>query len=369
MKSKLVLVLLMLMTLAMFGCSSNETNYVENNPDSSSGSSSSGLSVLVRVPVLFGVVNGPFTEQQVKKTGGTSLLNVINTKDGSAVSIGDIGYRVNSIAYDFITNKLYGITSDMNNTISGNYKNGIPATGSHSQLIDICPITGHGTPITEITVDLDMVKTMLESIPGMSPILSVRETGFGSITFNSFGTLVAWTYITYETPWDYQNLAFFSTIDLITGVATPFSFFYGGCYEGGIAFDNLNVLYLINRYYDPDVNTIDMSSGEVSFPRLGVIDDTAYRQEYGNQHLSIGYYHGDFHPITGKHWSIDLNSSYTDVARRNLFVVDIKNLTIEDKIPTIDNLEAITFGFVDVNTLNLLGLTDLIDSLIPKDPE
>jgi hypothetical protein len=368
MKSKISIVMLLIMSLVMFGCSSNETNYVDHNPDSSSNSSSSelsGLSGLIRIPVLFGVVNGPFTEQQVKRTGGTSLLNVINTKDGSAIQIGDIGYRVNSIAYDFITNKLYGITSDMNNKVSGKYKNGI---SSHSQLIGISPASGAGTPITEITVDLDTAKTMLESIPGMSPILSIREAGFGSITFNSFGTLVAWTNIIYNDEWNEQSLAFFSTIDLKTGIATPFSFFYGGCYEGGIAFDNKDVLYLINRYYDPYIHTIDMSSGEVS-SLLGVIDDTTYRQEYWNEGLNIGYYHGDFHPVTGKHWSIDLNSSYTDIARRNLFVVDINNLTIEDKIPTIDNLEAITFGYVDVTTLTLLGLTDLIDSWTTTGPE
>ena len=142
MKKNIALVILIIMALVMFGCSSNETNHFENNPDSSSSSASSWLSGLItRVPVLFGVGYGPSTSTQSRSKGGMggSSLYWINTITGSATPIGDIGYEVNGIAYDAITNKLYGITSGTYRTIEFS-----------SQLIEINMATGAGSLIGTI---------------------------------------------------------------------------------------------------------------------------------------------------------------------------------------------------------------------------
>ena len=321
MKSKIVLIILMLMTLAMFGCSSNETNYVENNPDNSSGSSSSGLSGLVRIPVLFSVAETvPAVEAQYKQNDGTgtSSLYLINSIDGSATLIGDIGYRVRAIAYDFVTNKLYGITGgqrELPHLTNDTYIGG-------SQLIEICMITGHGTPIgTGTGVENDC------------------------LTFNSYGTLFSLTGTPYNST---------CTVDLKTGIATciPYSGAFGS--YPGLAFDNNDVLYLVVNYHGARVYMIDPTTGDNT--DKGAISGLPYGLAY----------HGDFNPLTGKYWGLDALDNQTFA--RNLLVVDINNLTLNKTIPTVDNLEAITFGYMDVNTLTLLGLTDLIDYLNPEQP-
>ncbi len=65
----------------------------------------------------------------------TSYLYKINSTDGSTTLIGDIGFKVDSMAYDAVTKKLYGITE-----------------GAGSQLIEINMTTGQGTLIAGITV-------------------------------------------------------------------------------------------------------------------------------------------------------------------------------------------------------------------------
>jgi len=356
MKKKIALMVFMLLALAMIGCSSDQSGFVENkgndSEESTDNSRLDGLIGMVRVPVLFGIAGGPRVDDLVKPTGSTSSLYLINTSDGSATLIGDTGYRLTSIAYSLITHQLYGLTSGSGIIVAANYKNG---TSSHSQLIAINPATGHGTAIAELTLDLDTaVKIMEQSAP--VTISYLQETGYGSATFNLFGTLVVWTNVVYNYgKSDLQTGVLFSTVNLTTGVVTPFSFFYGGCYEGSISFNNSNVLYLMNRYYQPYVNTVNMQNGEITYQ--GALSN-GYSDPYR-------YYHGDFNPLTGKFWSIDKNSE--DGYEKNLLITDFDSLTQEGMVPTINFLEAITFGYMDLNTLTLLGLTSYICD--ESDPE
>jgi hypothetical protein len=326
MRNKIALMILMLIALVMIGCSSDERSYVENNTDTSGESTDQsgldGLAGLVRVPVLFGVGESDLLEGQVRtKNGiGTSSLYLINPINGSAMLIGDIGYNVSGIAYDAITNKLYGIASPY---VKASVKSDAVVVAEikyGSQLIEINMATGEGTLIGDIT--------------GTSESLKGPSSSFSHPTFNSTGTLYA------------QALC---TIDLTTAEPSTFSHTFTS-YPSGLAFNNFDVLYLFYDYHGgPDLYIIDASTGDETFVRD--FSDTTYN--------------GDINPITGKYWSLD--NIY--VSPRNLLVMDMNTGNIESTIPTLSNLEAITFGFVDMSTLALMGLTNLSDFFIQEDPE
>lgn len=330
MKSKIALMILMLIALVMLGCSSDQTSYVENNSDTSGESTDQsgldGLAGLVRVPVLFGVGETALAVDEVRtKNGiGTSSLYLINPMNGSALFIGDIGYYVNGIAYDAITNKLYGIASPY---APGRVKGDevvVAATKYGSELIEINMATGEGVLIGDITGSSERVK-------GSSP-------GFSHPTFNAAGTLYAWN----------ENAQALCTIDLTTAEATTFSHtFYA--YPSGLAFNNFDVLYLFYAYHGgPDLYIMDASTGDETFVR----------------DLNAWTYNGDINPLTGKYWSID----YIYGSPRNILVMDLNTGNIESTIPTISTLDAITFGFMDMSTLTLMGLTNLSDFFVQEDP-
>jgi len=325
MRNKIALVLLILTTLVMIGCSSGDKNYVENNLDStSSGLSTAELAALIQIPVLFGVGDTEYVDAQYKSDviGGTSSLYWINTTNGSAAKIGDIGYSVNGIAYDSVTKKLYGITSNLLPGVSGNYKG--PSVFIGSQIIEINIATGAGTIIGEISLNKDD-----------------SNLYFSNPTFNSSGTLFAWN--------NTDNTL--CTIDLTNGMANPVGIpIFGLSQYFGLAFDNSNVLYLIDgnnkkgAAIGADVYMLDTSGGLASFVKTitGLPNDMAYN--------------GDFDPITGKYWGLGTPDYVFDASvkkeyTQDLLVIDIGNGTLLNTIPTINNLRAITFGYVDPITL------------------
>jgi hypothetical protein len=352
MKKNIALVILIIMALVMFGCSSNEKKYVENNPDSSSSSSNAWLSGLItRVPVLFGVGGGPLAGDQVRSKGGiggSSSLYWINTITGSATVIGDTGYCVEGIAYDAITNKLYGITSSLFRQAGG------------SQLIQIDMATGVGSLIGTIT-------------PG--------EDYFSNPTFNSLGTLYAVN--------NYRNQL--CTINLTTAEAVCFGnavadykpaledddddFGPLNLKNRGLAFNNIDILNLIvpdlvkGEYKDDDD-----SSGDA---RIYTFNADHMKFDYQRTIHGLPYGmapNGDFDPVTGIYWGLDSLSLGNDDddssgSGKNVLVIDINNGTLIQTIPTLDNLYAITFGYLDASTLIKMGLNDLINFLCPKTPE
>lgn len=209
---------------------------------------------------------------------GESWLYEIDTASGSATLIGNIGYAVNGMAYDAVTKKLYGTTS-----------------GSNSQFIEINTTTGAGTSIGTGT-------GVLTNVP----------------TFNASGALFAWS----ESD---DNLI---RINVATGaIAQSFPNSIGTSSQG-LAFDNSDVLYLVNG--DASVYTINASTGVAT--SVGTISG-----------VSNHAHHGDFHPVTGKYWGLDATSDETST--RNLLVIDIGTLTLENTISTLDDLHVLAFGY------------------------
>lgn len=209
----------------------------------------------------------------------TSWLYEISTTDGSATFIGDTGYALSGIAYDPVTRKLYGTTRL-----------------SDAQLIEINTATGVGTPVG----------------PGTGVLLNVPA-------FNSSGQLFAWSE-------SYDNLV---RLNAATGaIITTFPYSVG-TWQTGLAFDNSNVLYLVNG--DASVYTINTATGAATL--VGTIPGLPYSMAH----------HGDFHPVTGKYWGIDATNSYT--SSKNLLIIDIGTLTLENTISTINNLHMLAFGY------------------------
>ncbi len=297
MKKNIALVILIIIALVMFGCSSDERNHVENNPDSSRDSSNSWLSelgALTMVPVLFGVGDGLVTAGQVRSKGtmSGSSLYWINTTNGSATRIGDIGYFVEGIAYDAITNKLYGIASSGAAT---NYK---PEIFIGSQLIEIDMATGAGSLIGTIT-------------PG--------EDYFSNPTFNALGTLYAVN----------NNRNQLCTINLTTAEADCFGN-AEAAYKSPDDDDDFNPLYLNNRGLA--FNNIDVLHLIVpDYIKLEYVDDDddssggARIYTYDSDHMKFDYQrtihglpydmapNGDFDPSTGIYWGLD--SLYSVIIR------------------------------------------------------
>jgi hypothetical protein len=236
------------------------------------------VNVTVTALVLFGATH--------YSVYGTSYLYEVNTTDGTTTEIGDIGFSVNGMAYDAVTNKLYGTTTNNDSVLPWG-------------LIEIDMTTGVGTPVGTGT-----------GLNTMTP------------TFNSSGTLFAWDAASYS----------LCTIDLATGIATsldPSNITYGPN-QHGLAFDNSDVLYLINGNPSDlgSVYIMDQTTGEGFY--VGYID----LLPYGMAH------HGDFHPVTGKYWGLDATTS-----TRNLLEINIATKTIGQTIPTLDYLHVLAFGY------------------------
>jgi hypothetical protein len=373
MKKNIALVVLIIMALLMFGCTSDERNYVEKNPGSSSSNSNTWLSelgALTRVPVLFGVGGGLLTAGQVRSKGavGRSSLYWINTTNGSATLIGDIGYFVEGIAYDAITNKLYGITSGYGKT-----------TEYWSQLIEIDMATGEGTIIGPITVEGSEVDANFKQSEGLS---------FSQPSFNLSGTLYA------VNNTDHQ----LCTINVTNAEADCFSV-TGDSYIGvdqefrGQAFDNIDVLNLIvpgaskaSEYKDDDDDLVAVDDDDSSGGARIYSFDMA-NKEFNYQRTVYGLPYnmapnGDFDPSTGMYWGLDSLKYYgdddddaiasdddDDFATKNLLMININEGTLVQTIPTQGNLHAITFGYLDASTLIKMGLNDLIEFLCPNNPE
>jgi hypothetical protein len=284
--------------------------------------------------------------------GGSSRSSLywINTVTGSATMIGDIGYIVEGIAYDAITNKLYGITSPF-------FKQ-----GGESQLIEIDMATGAGSLIGTIT-------------PG--------EDYFSNPTFNALGTLYAVN----------NNSNRLCTINLTTAEADCFgnteaAYAYKDLDDfgplnlknRGLAFNNIDVLNLIvpdyvkEKYKGPDPG---------SGARVYTYNADHMKFDYQRTIYGLPYNmapNGDFDPLTGIYWGLDsLDAVFVvgeynvigkgDLSGKNLLVIDINNGTLMQTIPTIDNLHAITFGYLNASTLIKMGLNDLINFLKPNNPE
>lgn len=219
---------------------------------------------------------------------GPSDLVRLDVNTGAFIkTIGSVGYFVNGLTHDDTNGKLYATTS----TNDPLFPNG---------LIEINKSTGAGTPI-------GIGFGMLVNVP----------------TVNSLGEMFGWTE-------DGDDLV---RIDKITGLATVIGDNLLGTAEQGLAFDNFDILVL--------VNPIDAAS-------TGAY---AINTTTGNETLISTIpvpraHHGDFHPLTNYYWGIDqTNDSAAGAAARNLLVVDIAAAAVVDTLPTVDYLHAVAFGY------------------------
>jgi hypothetical protein len=218
--------------------------------------------------------------------GPSDLVRLNVTTGAFDKTIGSVGYFVNGLTHDDTTGKLYATTSDNDPA----FPNG---------LIEINKSTGAGTPI---------------------------GVGFGRLvnvpTVNSLGEMFGWTE-------DGDDLV---RIDKVTGTATVIGDNLLGTAEQGLAFDNFDILVLVNPLLlQTGAYSVNTSTGNetlistIPVPRA---------------------HHGDFNPVTNYYWGIDqTNDSAAGAAARNLLVLDVTAGTVIQTLPTVDYLHAVAFGY------------------------
>lgn len=220
------------------------------------------------------------THGGVVPTGSDLVL--LSPDDGSFIStIGSVGFGVTGLEYDAVSNKLYGTTSSQDPSFPDGLIVIDMATGTATTIG-----TGAGMKISRPTV-------------------------------NSAGEMFAYS------QWDGEDGLI--TVATATGVATTVG--TGGFQpdEHGLAFDNGDILYLVDG--NGDIHTIDTASGAATF--ISSINTRAH--------------HGDFHPETGHYWGID--TTYDWGGSFNLLVVDVNTPAILDSLSTVEHLHAITFYY------------------------
>lgn len=214
--------------------------------------------------------------------GGASTLVEINPTTGAQVrSIGSVGYAVNGMTYDATTNTLYATTSN-NDPI---FPNG---------LITINMTTGAGTPVGA----------------GAGQLVNVPSA-------NSSGQLYGWTENS-DDPVLWNKAAGTITVLSPSGVGTA---------EQSLAFDNNNVLYLLN--YDQNLYTINTTTGAAT--SLGAVTGI----------VSGVAHHGDFNPDNNQLYAINMvRDGYNP---RDLYVIDITTRNVVATLPTANDLHTLAF--------------------------
>ena len=217
-------------------------------------------------------------------TLGESVLVRLSPSTGALLStIGSVGYYINGLEYDHVSNKLYGSTS----TNDPVFPNGL--------------------------IEIDM-KTAAATTIGSGAGMFIN-----CLTVNSAGEMYAWT----------ESADDLITVDTVAGTASTLG--DSGVSTGGhgLAFDNSDVLYLV--YWGVDIFTIDTASGAATlYTTLVAPADIAH--------------HGDFHPETDMYWGLSPEPWHWEIdSSRDLLVIDVMAAAIDTALPTVDYLHAITF--------------------------
>lgn len=213
--------------------------------------------------------------------GDDSTLVEIDPETGSLLrTIGLVGYEVNGLEFNPRDRILYATTS----TNDPVFPDG---------LIEIDMTTGAGTPI------------------GLAGRMVNNPTSSGR-----FDTMYGWTE-------DGDDLV---SIDRTTGVATVIGDSGVSTSQHGLAFDASGTLFLVNRS-DGDVYTVNRSTGVAT--SVGTLNQRAHHGDFDN---STGYYFG-------------LDDTVDNTATRQLVVASLSttSVTVQDLIPTVDNLHTLSF--------------------------
>ena len=227
---------------------------------------------------LFGVSLNGFSNGNP----GPSDLYIIDEVTGAGTFIGNIGYAVNSIAFDPTTGLMYGSTT----TWSGDF-NGL-------LLID--PATGAATEIGAFGAEFT-------SILGLS--------------FNSLGELFGWHDPGADDP---------VRIDKTTGAATTVGASGIGTAQQVMAFDNSDQLILVQDFTTYDINTTTGAADSAPIPDLS---------------FDPGHGGADIHNTTGDLWASATNGRTEDSIIR---VTDIATDSSRDIDTDVEYLNALAFG-------------------------
>jgi hypothetical protein len=253
-------------------------------------------------PILLGTIGacnnvirgGPCTQ--------TSTLVQIDPTNGVLVTvIGPVGYTVNGLAWDPMTDKLYATTAIGDVSFHG--------------LITIDPQTGAGTPVDATVHNFG---------------LAGADSPIHALAIDSNGHLAAW-YDEFPPPVGVTDT--FVTIDKNTGIATEFDNTGINTNANGLAFARHDLLWNIDApKLQPD----------------GTLTQTAYLIDPSNgQELderlvspTIQAALGDFDPVGNKYYGLNFVAGSSQTA---LIVIDLKKGTVTPVGQTVDGLHVIAF--------------------------
>jgi hypothetical protein len=232
----------------------------------------------------------------------TSTLVQIDPTTGALVTvIGPVGFTVNGLAWDPMTDKLYATTAIGDVSFHG--------------LITIDPQTGAGTPVDATVHNFG---------------LAGADSPIHSLTIDSNGNAVAW-YDEFPPPVGVTDT--FVTINKNTGVATEFDNTGIDSNANGLSFAKHDLLWNIDApKLQPD----------------GTLTQTAYLidpsngQELDERLVSppIQAALGDFDPVGNKYYGVNFVGFSPQTA---LILIDLKKGTVTAVGQTVDNLHVIAF--------------------------
>lgn len=248
------------------------------------------LPTLAGKQILYGTVG-----EGASNPGTTTLVILDQATGGVKETIGEIGYRLNGLAFDPSTGNLYGTTS----ANDPNFPQG---------LIIIDQKTGAGTPIGTTWI---------------RPIVC--------LTCDTGGQLYGWQE---SSPGPEDDLV---SVDKNTG--TFYKYPDAGLSTRGMSldFDQSGTLYLLNQYNPQPIYTISLVDGQPT--------------QVGNYNVPTTVaHHGKFNQETWEFWAI---GNWSNVNPRDLYIIDINTGDLIYSLPTVDNLHTIAFAVI--NNLDLSG--------------
>ncbi|MBF0451386.1 MAG: hypothetical protein HQK75_11840 [Candidatus Magnetomorum sp.] len=218
-------------------------------------------------------------------SGNGSTFVKLNPDTGALIeTIGEVGYKVNGLAEDKATNKMYGCTSSHDPNYFG--------------LIEINIETGAGTPVNANGWNIDDPD---------------NEYAITNITVNFNGEMYAWV----------QGFDDLVRINKITGTKTRIGESNLSTYANGLDFNSSDILYIVNgdegEYYE-----LNTATGAANY--IGSLGETAH--------------HGAFHPTTNIWYGVN---NYGGAGERSLVLADLSTGTVTNTLPTVDNFHTLAF--------------------------
>lgn len=231
----------------------------------------------------------------------TSTLVQIDPSNGALVTvIGPVGYTVNGLSWDPITDKLYATTAIGDVSFHG--------------LIIIDPQTGAGRPVDATVHNFG---------------LAGADSPIHSLAIDSNGNMAAW-YDEFPPPPGVTDT--FVTINKNTGVATEFDNTGINTNANGLSFAKHDLLWNIDA---PKLQT------DGSVTQTAYLIDPSNGQELDERLVSppIQAALGDFDPVGNKYYGLNFVAFSPQTA---MIVIDLKKGTTA-AVGTIDDLHVIAF--------------------------